>query len=87
MTALDLYKFIQARAVEWKHAKNDQGEADVLIMPDYDELQAFMNMTGFLVSEEPLAAALKETYACIWMRDICERCDIDLYEVFPKGDE
>jgi hypothetical protein len=83
MKALDLYKFIQENDVEWRWENND-GEKDVLIFPYVFELKGFCELIKNYEPDEPLQVRLKNGYAAIWMKDLCEYFGIKLSEVFEE---
>ena len=86
MTELQLYKYIQDNAVEW-HWSDNEGTPDVLIFPYFFNLSDFTKLLGKSLVNIRVECVLTENCACIWMRDICENCDIELENVFPKDHE
>lgn len=85
MTELELYKFINDNGVEW-HRHENEGKDDVIILPYIFELGDFDKLVSNYDTDEGIEVRLKNGYAAIWMRDICEYFGIDMNRVFSGND-
>lgn len=85
MKALDLYKYIKDNDIEYRW-ENNNNERDVIIFPRMFEIEELNKLLPiYLYDDEGIECIMKEGYFAIWMFDICERCDIELKEIF--GDD
>jgi len=85
MTKTGLSKFVEDNKIEWHRQYND-GTPDVIMFPSYTEANELVNMARPDPENGGMPAKLRETYLCVWMRDICEAHGIDVFHVFT-GEE
>jgi uncharacterized lipoprotein YehR (DUF1307 family) len=83
MTELQLYKYINDNNIEY-HYEDNNGEEDVLIFPRYYEMEELTKMIGSSLEDGKMKAILRDTYLCVWMKDICEVHGIEMSNVFKK---
>jgi len=82
MTELKLYKFIYDRNVEW-HRIDNNGTPDIAIFPSLRNIQEFADLVkDFRAGDGGLEIRLRGTYVVICMKDLCERFEIDMDEIF-----
>jgi len=86
MTELQLYKYINDNHIEW-HWFETGDEPKCVIMPSYGHLEELSKMISSQLDEEGIEVTMKEGYICIEMNEICEYCDIEIENVFPKEEE
>jgi hypothetical protein len=55
---------------------------DVCIMPSFSQIEGFLKLLESLLSDDYIACFMRNGYACVWMKDICERYDIDMKNIF-----
>lgn len=81
MTELDLYRYIHGNNIEW-HRHNNNGVADVIILPYIFQLEDFSRLISNYDTDEGLELRLQNGYVAIWMNDLCEYYGIDIDKVF-----
>lgn len=81
MTELELYKYINDNAIEWRRQDND-GTPDVMIFPNFYQLEAFYELISNHNIAEGIPILLKNGYAAIWMNDICDCFGIYIDRIF-----
>lgn len=86
MTELELYKFINDNNVEWRKQYNG-GIQDVLIFPNFTELEEFARMTDSYTADCVFSCILKGKYVSIFMREICEYYGIKIGNVFDLKEQ
>ncbi len=84
MTELGLYKYISDNNIEW-HRHNNEGVPDVVILPYTFQLEDFNKLIENYDTDDGLEVRLKNGYAAIWMKDLCEYFDVEMDNVF-KGE-
>lgn len=84
MTELDLYKFINENDIEW-HRQDNDGMPDILILPYIFQLEDFCKLIEYYDTDDGgLIVRLRNGYAGIWMKEICEYYGIDINNVFKE---
>jgi len=78
MTELSLYKFITDNNVEFHW----HGEDVIAFIMKWDIKEWMELIPDFLTDEKGIECRMKQDYFCFWMKDICERLDIDINNVF-----
>lgn len=82
MTELELYKYVNGNNIEWHWAENNEGVNDVFILPLICQLEEFSKLIKSSLQDEHITCYMRNGYLAIWMKDICERYDIDIINVF-----
>lgn len=82
MTELQLYKYINENNIEWHRQNNEEGVEDICIMPRFSHLQEFVVLIDFLLSDDYLTVYIRSGYVCIWMKELCENCGIEMQNIF-----
>ena len=84
MSDIELYKYIAENGIEW-HWGSNKGEEDVIIFPNFYQLDSFCKLVGsFTFDDDGIDCVLQDGYLAIWMNSICEDNDIELINVFNK---
>jgi hypothetical protein len=81
MTELELYKYITDNNIEW-HRHDNEGTPDVIILPYTFQLEDFNKLIVNHDTDDGLLCRLKNGYAAIWMKDLCEYYGIKMNNVF-----
>jgi len=69
MKSLDLYKFVT--------------DNQLLLFIPYYLIDDWSKLLGSKIfKDEGIECIMKCSYFCFWMMDICDRFDIDMYEIF-----
>lgn len=85
MKASEFKSFIENNGIEWHRHKND-GEEDIIIFPEFNDLEEFTKILGYgYFDEEGLECYMKDGYMAIWCRDLLESSGIGLDEIFEKS--
>jgi hypothetical protein len=85
MKALELYKFINENSIEW-HSGNNGGQNDIVIFLLVSQIEDFIKIIPTsMFDDEGIDCIMKNGYFVFWMRAFCEYNDIELREVFDKG--
>lgn len=83
MTELTLYRYIKDNSIEWHNEINTDGDDDVIIFPYYFHLEEFTQLLSpCSFDDSGITCTLRDGYAAIWMKDICEYHGIDIKKVF-----
>lgn len=82
MTELQLYRYINENNIEWHRQNNEEQIEDVCIMTHFSQLDEFVKLIEFMFSDDYLTVYIRSGYVCIWMKHICEHCDIEMENVF-----
>ncbi len=86
MKAVELYKFIEENAIEYRHQENE-GKLDVLIWInpfDFEEFNSLFKDSG-IMDEGPIECFMTKSQISFWMKDICEYHGIELDEIFKPS--
>ena len=79
MDALKLYKFVKDNRIEYNKINEDK---DVIIFVPFSLIADFTSMLGHRFLFDPLWVVLKEDCIALEMKEICERLNIEMSEVF-----
>jgi hypothetical protein len=82
MTELELYKLIEKYASS--HHWNNEG-TDVIVLVNNCDIEEFVEKLPKF--ENGLKITLMDGYIAFEMSEICDKCDIEMTNVFPKEEE
>lgn len=86
MKAIDFYKFIHERKIEFHWTENEETkEDDVIFFPSYHDIEALRKLlTAYDLDEGGIICRMKDGYFAFWASDILEAHGIELIEIFGE---
>lgn len=88
MKALELYKFINDNKIEYHWETDPDGDKDVIIYPEPDELkELFKILTPSLFDDGGIPIIMLNGYVAIWASTLLNYYGIELTEIFGEDEQ
>lgn len=88
MTALQLYKFLTDKGLDWNRIYDkDEDRDDIILFVGNNDLMEWKQLLGNrIMSRGYLKCVMTWEYFCFHMWDICEYFGIDMDDIFTKAE-